>query len=88
MVRKMPLGPASAVASSRPAPPELAALVLPMRAEVERTGAANVLQPIGGKTLDMATIRLMAWAIRGMTMGAPSSPTARAWTRPQPCSPA
>ena len=48
-----------------------------MRAEVERTGAANVLQPIGGKTLDMAAIRLMVWTIRGTSMGAPSSPTAR-----------
>ncbi|WP_394654259.1 TetR/AcrR family transcriptional regulator [uncultured Sphingomonas sp.] len=49
--------------------PELAALVLPMQAEVERTGAANFLQTIGGKQLDMSAIRLVVWAIRGMTMG-------------------
>ena len=49
--------------------PELAALVLPMQAEVERTGAANFLQTIGGQQLDMAAIRLVVWAIRGMTMG-------------------
>ncbi|MEH3039162.1 MAG: TetR/AcrR family transcriptional regulator [Sphingomonas paucimobilis] len=48
---------------------ELAALVLPMQAEVERTGAANFLQTIGGKQLDMSVIRLVVWAIRGMTMG-------------------
>ncbi len=49
--------------------PELAALVLPMQAEVERTGAANFLQTIGGKQLDMSAIRLVVWAVRGMTMG-------------------
>lgn len=49
--------------------PELAALVLPMQAEVERTGAANFLQTIGGKQMDMSAIRLVVWAIRGMTMG-------------------
>ena len=48
--------------------PELAALVLPMQAEVERTGAANFLQTIGGKQLDMSAIRLVVWAVRGMTM--------------------
>lgn len=49
--------------------PELAALVLPMQSEVERTGAANFLLMMGGKELDMAPIRLVVWAIRGMTMG-------------------
>lgn len=49
--------------------PELATLVLPMQTQVERTGAANFLQTIGGKELDMAAIRLVVWAIRGMTMG-------------------
>jgi AcrR family transcriptional regulator len=49
--------------------PELAALVLPMQAEVEKAGAANFLRTIGGKQLDMAAIRLVVWAIRGMTMG-------------------
>lgn len=49
--------------------PDLAALVLPMQSEVERTGAANFLLMLGGKELDMAPIRLVVWAIRGMTMG-------------------
>ncbi|WP_315761642.1 TetR/AcrR family transcriptional regulator [Sphingomonas sp. Y38-1Y] len=49
--------------------PELAALVMPMQAEVERAGAINFLHRIGGKKLDMAAIRLIVWAIRGMTMG-------------------
>jgi len=49
--------------------PELAELVLPMQAEVERTGAANFLQRIGAQQADMASIRLVVWAIRGMTMG-------------------
>lgn len=49
--------------------PELAALVMPMQAEVERAGAVNFLQRIGGTTLDMSAIRLVVWAIRGMTMG-------------------
>lgn len=49
--------------------PELAALVLPMQEEVERTGAANFLHRIGAKSVDMAAIRLVVWAIRGMTMG-------------------
>ncbi len=49
--------------------PELAALVMPMQTEVERTGAANFLHRIGAEASSMAAIRLMVWAIRGMTLG-------------------
>jgi AcrR family transcriptional regulator len=49
--------------------PELAALVRPMQEEVERTGAANFVQRIGARQANMAAIRLVVWAIRGMTMG-------------------
>lgn len=49
--------------------PELAALVLPMQAEVERTGAANFLARIGSHDVNMAAIRMVVWAIRGMTLG-------------------
>jgi AcrR family transcriptional regulator len=49
--------------------PDLAALVMPMQEEVERTGAANFLHRIGAKDTDMTAIRLVVWAIRGMTMG-------------------
>jgi AcrR family transcriptional regulator len=49
--------------------PELAALVLPMQSEVERSGAANFILMMGGKDIDIAPIRLVVWAIRGMTMG-------------------
>lgn len=48
---------------------ELASLVLPMQAEVERTGAKNFLQRIGGQNVNMAAIRMVVWAIRGMTLG-------------------
>lgn len=49
--------------------PDLAALVMPMQEEVERNGAANFLHRIGAQVTDMAAIRLVVWAIRGMTMG-------------------
>ena len=49
--------------------PELAALVLPMQAEVERSGAENFIQRIGGQNMNMASIRMVVWAIRGMTLG-------------------
>lgn len=49
--------------------PELAELVTPMQAEVERTGAMNFVQRIGARDVDMPTIRMVVWAIRGMTLG-------------------
>lgn len=49
--------------------PELAALTKPMQAEVERTGAANFLHRSDITEPDMAAIRLVVWAIRGMTLG-------------------
>ena len=49
--------------------PELAALTKPMQAEVERAGAANFLHRFEASEPDMAAIRLVVWAIRGMTMG-------------------
>lgn len=49
--------------------PELAALVTPMQEKVEQTGAVNFVNRIGAKGLDMAAIRLVVWAIRGMTLG-------------------
>ncbi|AZS23003.1 TetR/AcrR family transcriptional regulator [Caulobacter sp. FWC26] len=49
--------------------PELAELVTPMQAEVELTGAMNFAQRIGARDVDMPTIRMVVWAIRGMTLG-------------------
>ena len=49
--------------------PELAALTKPMQAEVERAGAANFLHRWEITEPDMAAIRLVVWAIRGMTLG-------------------
>ncbi len=49
--------------------PELAALVMPMQESIERSGAINFVNRIGAKGLDMTAIRLVVWAIRGMTLG-------------------
>ena len=48
---------------------ELAALTTPMQSTIERLGAANFLHRADATARDMALIRLVVWAIRGMTMG-------------------
>ncbi|WP_375248967.1 TetR/AcrR family transcriptional regulator [Sphingomonas sp.] len=49
--------------------PELAALVLPMQEKIEKTGASNFMHMVGEGDSNMAAIRLVVWAIRGMTVG-------------------
>jgi AcrR family transcriptional regulator len=48
---------------------ELATLTKPMQSVIERLGAANFLHRADVTAADMAAIRLVVWAIRGMTMG-------------------
>lgn len=47
----------------------LAQLTTPMQSAIERMGAANFLHRADASAQDMALIRLVVWAIRGMTMG-------------------
>jgi AcrR family transcriptional regulator len=49
--------------------PELAALTKPAQSAIERLGAANFLHRGDATAPDMAVIRMVVWAIRGMTMG-------------------
>lgn len=48
---------------------DLARLTKPMQSTIERLGAANFLHRSDATAADMAAIRLVVWAIRGMTMG-------------------
>jgi AcrR family transcriptional regulator len=48
---------------------ELAELTKPTQSAIERLGAANFLHHVDATASEMAVIRLVVWAIRGMTMG-------------------
>lgn len=48
---------------------ELAELTKPTQLAIERLGAANFLHHVDVSAAEMAVIRLVVWAIRGMTMG-------------------